>query len=408
MLNLGRTQVLKMKRKIKIKKGILMKKIYMDHAATTALHPVALKGMMPYLTNCYGNPSSGHGLGREAKKILMSEKKKILSILHGEEGDKIIFTSGGTESNNLAIKGFMATSEKKHFITSGIEHSSVLNVGKYLESQGYSVTYLPVDEYGLVSVEVLTQAITEETALVSCMYVNNEIGTIQNISALGEVCKEKGVVFHTDAVQAAGHLSLDVGRLGVSMLSISGHKFGGPKGVGCLYVKKNLLLQPLSHGGGQEDGFRSGTESMANIVGMGTALELVQNSRLEHEKQIGKVREIIQHGLLEIPEVYLTGHPEQRVPSLLSFVIHDVEGEGLLSLLEMNGVYCSAGSACASGSLQASHVLTAIAVPESRIHGGLRLSFGESTTEEEAEAVVVIVKKVVNALRKTRKRITQS
>ncbi len=374
--------------------------IYADHASTSPLSPEVLAVMMPYLTENFGNPSSLHQSGQAVRKAVEEARQEVAKLLGGEFTEEITFTSGGTEADNLAVKGYMLGSKKKHLITSTIEHPALLQTCEYLEKRGYSVTYLPVDKEGLISLPELEKAITSETALVSIMAANNEIGTVQPIAEIGKLCHEKGVVFHTDAVQAMGHIDIDVKKMNIDMLSLSAHKLGGPKGAGVLYVRRGIFITPLIHGGGQEKNRRSGTESPANILGTAKALSLALGGIEKHNAYAKKLSAKLQEGILKIPKSYLTGHPTQRLPGTSSFVFEAIEGEGLLLLLDMHGICCSTGSACASMSLDPSHVLMAIGLPHEVAHGSLRLTLNHLNTEEDVDYLVEKVTEVVARLRK--------
>ena len=379
-----------------------MKKIiYMDNAATTSLNEDALKEMLPYLKEGYGNPSSIYSLGRIASKEIEKCREKIANIFNADT-QEIYFTSCGTESDNWAIRGTAYAGLKKgknHIITSKIEHHAVLNTVKTLEKEGFEVTYLEVDSNGFINLKELESAIKENTALVSIMYANNEIGTIQDIKSIGKICREKGVIFHTDAVQAAGHLNIDVKDENIDLLSISGHKFHGPKGVGALYIKKGIRILNLTQGGGQERGKRPGTENVAGIVGMSKALEVSMKKRLEKNLTLKQKSNIIINSLLNIERSRLNGDKNKRLPGNINICFEGIEGESLLLLLDAAGICASSGSACTSGSLDPSHVLLAIGLPHEIAHGSLRLSLDDSTTNEEIDYVVKEVEKAVKRLR---------
>lgn len=379
-----------------------MKKIiYMDNAATTSLNEDALREMLPYLKEGYGNPSSIYSLGRKASKEIEKCREKIANILNADP-QEIYFTSCGTESDNWAIRGAAYAGLKKgknHIITSKIEHHAVLNTVKVLEKEGFEVTYLDVDSKGFINLKELEAAIKENTAIVSIMYANNEIGTIQDIKSIGKICKEKGVIFHTDAVQAAGHLNIDVKEENIDLLSISGHKFHGPKGVGALYIRKGVRILNLTQGGGQERGKRPGTENVAGIVGMSTALEISMKKRFEKNLTLKQKSNIIINSLLKIERSRLNGDKNKRLPGNINICFEGIEGESLLLLLDAAGICASSGSACTSGSLDPSHVLLAIGLPHEIAHGSLRLSLDDSTTDEEINYVIQEVEKAVQRLR---------
>lgn len=378
-----------------------MKKIYLDNAATTSLKSEVLEEMMPILKENYGNPSSIYSIGRNARKEVEKSRQTVAEIL-GANPSEIFFTSGGTESDNWAIRGVAFAQFRKgknHIITSKIEHHAVLHTVKELEKEGFEATYLDVDKNGFVNPEDVKAAITEKTALVTVMYANNEIGTIQKISEIGKVCHEKGVIFHTDAVQAVGHLEINVKEQNVDLLSLSGHKFHGPKGVGALYVKKGVRILNLMQGGAQESNKRPGTENVAGIVGLAKALEISMQNRQEKNKDLEKKRDFLINELLKIKRSRLNGDRIQRLPGNVNISFEGIEGESLLLLLDAAGICASSGSACTSGSLDPSHVLLAIGLVHEVAHGSLRLSLDESTTMEELEYTVSEVKKVVERLR---------
>lgn len=378
-----------------------MKKIYLDNAATTSLKSEVLEEMMPILKENYGNPSSIYSIGRNARKEVEKSRQTVAEIL-GANPSEIFFTSGGTESDNWAIRGVAFAQFRKgknHIITSKIEHHAVLHTVKELEKEGFEATYLDVDKNGFVNPEDVKAAITEKTALVTVMYANNEIGTIQKISEIGKVCHEKGVIFHTDAVQAVGHLEINVKEQNIDLLSLSGHKFHGPKGVGALYVKKGVRILNLMQGGAQESNKRPGTENVAGIVGLAKALKISMQNRQEKNKDLEKKRDFLINELLKIKRSRLNGDRIQRLPGNVNISFEGIEGESLLLLLDAAGICASSGSACTSGSLDPSHVLLAIGLVHEVAHGSLRLSLDESTTMEELEYTVSEVKKVVERLR---------
>ncbi len=378
-----------------------MKKIYLDNAATTSLKSEVLEEMMPIFKENYGNPSSIYSIGRNARKEVEKSRQTVAEIL-GANPSEIFFTSGGTESDNWAIRGVAFAQLRKgknHIITSKIEHHAVLHTVKELEKEGFEATYLDVDENGFVNPDDVKAAITEKTALVTVMYANNEIGTIQKISEIGKVCHEKGVIFHTDAVQAVGHLEINVKEQNIDLLSLSGHKFHGPKGVGALYVKKGVRILNLMQGGAQESNKRPGTENVAGIVGLAKALEISMQNRSEKNKDLEKKRDFLITELLKIKRSRLNGDKTQRLPGNVNISFEGIEGESLLLLLDAAGICASSGSACTSGSLDPSHVLLAIGLVHEVAHGSLRLSLDESTTMEELEYTVSEIKKVVERLR---------
>ncbi|GAV21715.1 cysteine desulfurase NifS [Carboxydothermus pertinax] len=378
-----------------------MERIYLDHGATTPLSREVLEEMMPYLTEKYGNPSSIHSFGREAKKAIEDAREKVAKAINADPGE-IVFTGGGTEADNLAIKGIARGYRHKgnHIITSAVEHHAVLDACLSLQKEGFEVTVLPVDEYGMVSVDDVKNAITDKTILITIMHANNEVGTIQPIAEIGAIAKERGVYFHTDAVQTVGKIPVDVKELKVDLLSLSAHKIYGPKGVGALYVRKGLKLEPLTNGGGQERKRRPGTENVAGIVGLGKAIELaVAEMSVEAERLI-KLRDKLIKGVLEkIPYVKLNGHPTLRLPHNANFSVEFVEGESMLLMLDMKGIAASSGSACTSGSLDPSHVLLAMGIPHEVAHGSLRLTLGKSNTEQQVDYVLEVLPGIVERLR---------
>jgi cysteine desulfurase len=373
--------------------------IYMDHSATTPVDPEVTEAMLPYFSEKFGNPSSLYTIGRQARKAIEESRQKVADLI-GAKKEEIIFTGSGTESDNLAIKGFAYKNRKKgdHIITSSIEHHAVLNTCKYLEMQGFKVTYLPVSKEGLVSPSDIEKAITSNTLLITIMHANNEIGTIQPIEEIGKIAKEKNIPFHTDAVQTAGKLQINVDSLGVNMLSISSHKFYGPKGVGALYLRKGTLVEPLIHGGGHERNIRSSTENVPGIVGFGKAAELAKEGLQEVEK-IAKLRNSLIKGLLEIKDSYLNGHLTKRLPDNVNIRFSYIEGESMILNLDMKGVAASTGSACSSTSLEPSHVLMAIGLKPEEAHGSLRLTLGRNNTQEDVDYVVSVLPEIVNKLR---------
>lgn len=369
--------------------------IYLDHAATTPLDSRVLTAMLPYLTERFGNPSSIHRLGREARQALDEARESVAEVLNTSP-QEIVFTSSGTEADNLAIKGvaqaLLLEGKGNHIITSAIEHHAVLHTCDYLERLGFQVTRLPVDSYGLVHPEVLAEAIRPETILVSIMYANNEVGTIEPIPELAEVAHRHDVYFHTDAVQAGGALSLDVEALGVDLLSLSAHKFYGPRGVGVLYVRRGVPLVPQIHGGGQERNRRSSTENIAGIVGLATALRLAQEEREAYNAHCIRLRDRLIAGILErIPSARLNGHPIRRLPNNAHFCFEHVDGESLLVKLDQQGICASGGSACTAGALDPSHVLMAMGVPPEVARGALRLTVGRQNTPEQIERVLDVL-----------------
>jgi len=377
-----------------------MKKIYLDHAATTYVDERVFEEMKPYFMEKYGNPSSFHSLGLEAKDAVDNARKKVASLINAD-AKEIIFTGSGTESVNLAIKGvaFSLKDKGKHIITSKIEHPAVLNTCKYLEKQGFRISYLPVDKYGIVKLSALEKVIDNDTILVSIMYANNEIGTIQPIEEIAKICHKHGIIFHTDACQAAGLLEIDVKKLDVDLMSMNGSKIYAPKGVGCLYVRKGVKLEPLIYGGGHEFGLRSGTENVPYIVGFAKALEIAQAEKEKESKRLEKLRDMLIQGLMKIPGTYLNGHPKKRLPNNVNISFDAVEGEAILLHLNENGICASTGSACSSHSLEPSHVLKALGLPYEIIHGSIRFSLGKKTTEQDIEYVIKVMTKIIEELR---------
>ena len=377
------------------------KHIYMDYAATTYVKPEVLAEMTPYSTEYFGNPSSVHSYARETKKAMDHAREQIAEAI-GAMPSEIFFTSGATESDNWTIKGMAYAHQKKgkHIVTTKIEHHAVLHACETLEKEGFRVTYLDVDEYGLVTPEQVKQVICDDTILVSVMFANNEIGTIEPIREIGAVCREKGVVFHTDAVQAFGAIPIQVDEMNIDMLSITGHKLYGPKGTGALYIRKGIILKNLIDGGAQERGKRAGTENIAGIVGLGKAAQLAQAQMKENAQRLTALRDRLIQGLLQqIPETRLNGHPTKRLPNNVNVCFRYIEGESLLLLLDRAGIAGSSGSACTSGSLDPSHVLLAIGLPHEIAHGSLRLTLGASTTEEDVDYAIECLKNIVSRLR---------
>ncbi len=374
--------------------------IYLDHAATTPLDPRVLEVMLPYFTTEYGNASSIYLLGRHAMQAIDSAREQVAEILHCRPTE-IAFTGCGSESDNLALKGMAYASQKKgnHIITTPIEHHAVLHTCQYLERFGFKTTYLPVDSYGCVNPDDVAQAITDQTILVSVMYANNEVGTIEPIAEIGRICRAKKVPFHVDAVQAGGSLSLDVAALHADLLSLSAHKFYGPKGVGILYVRQGMRILPQLQGGSQERGRRAGTENVAGIVGAATALRLAYEELPHIMPRLIALRDRLIEGLLTVPGSVLTGHPTHRLPNNASFCFEGVEGESILLNLDMLGIAASTGSACTSGSTEPSHVLVAMGLPPEVAHGSLRLTLGKENTDADIDVILSEVPKIVAKLR---------
>jgi len=377
-----------------------MKRIYMDYAATTPVDPRVLKAMLPYFSKKFGNTMSLHSFGQEAKKALEEAREKVAELMNAKKG-KIIFTSSATEANNLALKGIaFANREKgKHIIVSAIEHHCVLESARWLEKQGFDITYLPVDKYGLVDPAKVEDAIRKDTILVSIMHANNEIGTIEPIEEIGKICRRKGVYFHTDAAQSYGKINVDVEKMNVDLLTASSHKMYGPKGVGALFVADDVKIEPLLHGGGHEFGLRSSTVNVAGIVGFGAAAEIAKKEMKAEAQKLTKLRDKLIKGVLKIERSYLNGHPTKRLPNNANFRFDFIEGESLVAFLDMKGIAASTGSACSSESLEPSHVLLAIGLKPHQAHGSLRLSLGRWTTREEIDYVLEVLPSIVEKLR---------
>ncbi len=375
--------------------------IYLDHSATTPLDGVVLEAMMPYLRENFGNPNSIHAWGRRARQAVEEARGAVASLV-GAKDREVFFTGGGSEADNLAIKGTALARQQKgrHLITSAIEHHAVLDVFSWLGKQGFDVTVLSVDETGRVSPKDLERALRPDTTLVSIMFANNEIGTLQPVAELGELCRQRDVLFHTDAVQVVGHLPLDLATLPVDLLTMSAHKMYGPKGVGALFVRRGVRIDPLVHGGGQERGLRSGTENVAGIVGFGAAARLARERLAagEHLKET-ELRDHLLEGLLEVDDVLLTGHRTDRLPFHASVCVRFIEGEALLLRLDAAGIGASSGSACTSGSLDPSHVLLALGLDHATAHGSLRLSLGKDTSREDVDRTRAAFREIVEVLR---------
>ncbi len=376
------------------------RQVYMDHGATTPVREEVLEAMLPFYREHYGNPSSLHAQGRAVRRELETAREKIAEIL-GAEAKEIIFTSGGTESNNIALRG---TAKKKgtkgHIITSSIEHHAVLDVCRDLEKEGHPVTYLPVDKYGRVDPQTVKEAIQPDTFIISIMAANNEIGTLQPIKEIGSIAAEHKILFHTDAVQVVGQLPLDLSKIKVDFLSLSAHKFNGPKGVGALYVRKGVRINPIYIGGGQERKIRPGTENVPGIIGMSRALELTSTGMEEKSEKLSQLRDRLISGLLKIDEVILNGHPEERLPGNVNVSFEHIEGESILLSLDLQGVAASSGSACSSGSLDPSHVLSAIGLDHHTAHGSIRFSLGYGNSNNDIDYVLEIIPLIVDKLRR--------
>lgn len=378
-----------------------MKKVYLDYSATTPMKKEVLDEMYPYFTGFFGNPSSIHSFGRETRKAVDLGRDQIAKSL-GAKSEEIFFTAGGTESDNWAIKGVAHALKNKgnHIITTKIEHHAVLHTCEHLEKDGFEVTYLNVDKYGLINIDDLKNAIKENTILISIMFANNEIGTVQPIKEIGEIAKANKIVFHSDAVQAYGNINIDVNDLGLDLVSISAHKIYGPKGIGALYVRKGTKIFAFIHGGAQEKRRRAGTENVASIVGFGKAAELANEGLEQHNAHLLKLRNKLTDTLLNIiPYSYLNGHPTKRLPGNSNISFEFIEGESLLLSLDMVGIAGSSGSACTSGSLDPSHVLMSIGLSHEIAHGSLRLTIGDFTTEEEIDYVIEKLPPIVDRLR---------
>ena len=378
-----------------------MRRIYLDNAATTSVSPEVLEAMMPFFTEVYGNASSIHGFGREGKRAIENARRQVMKALNAAAPQEIYFTAGGTESDNWALKAVALMRGAGHIITTAIEHHAVLHTCQWLEKRGFDVSCLPVDEYGRVTAAQVEKALREDTILVSVMAANNEVGTVQPIGEIGRICRERGVLFHTDAVQAVGALPIDVQAMNIDLLSLSGHKLHGPKGAGALYVRRGVKLEPFIHGGAQERGFRAGTENVPAIVGLGKAVEIARENLAENAARMTALRQRLIDGLMErVPGTRLNGHPTQRLPGNVNLSFDKVEGEALLLRLDLMGVAGSSGSACTSGTLDPSHVLLALGLTPAQANGALRLSIGTDTTREEIDAVLEILPPIVEDLRR--------
>lgn len=378
-----------------------MRKVYLDNAATTPVRPEVVEEMTRVMLEEFGNPSSIHGFGREARAAVDKARAQVAALINCSP-EEIVFTSGATEADNLAIKGVAEAMREKgnHIITSAIEHHAVLHTCEYLEKRGYRVTYLPVDSTGLVDPDEVGKAIDKDTVLVSIMLANNEVGTIEPIEEITRIAHEKGVLVHTDAVQAVGQIEVDVAKLGVDLLSLSGHKMYGPKGVGALFVRKGVRIVPQMHGGGHERRRRAGTENVPGIVGLGVAARLAAEELPRRQAHLRELRDMLISGLMErIDHVKLNGHPTLRLPNNVNVSIQYVEGESILLNLDAAGIAASSGSACTSGSLEPSHVLVAMGVPHEVAHGSLRLTLGQQNTKEDVQYVLEVLPGIVRRLR---------
>jgi len=376
--------------------------VYLDHSATTPVKPEVWEEMAPYFSRKFGNASSVYSIGRESRAAVEAARARVARAL-GADDKEIYFTSGGTESDNWALKGVAYTNRKKgsHIITTSIEHHAILNICDYLAKEGIEITYLPVDKRGLVDPRQVEEAIRPETILISVMFANNEIGTIQPVKAIGEIARSKGIYFHTDAVQAVGNVRIDVEDMNIDMLSLSAHKFYGPKGTGVLYIRKGVEISSLMQGGSHEMGRRAGTENVPGIVGLGKAIELADSQLEEHNGRLLKMRERLIDGILEqVPFVRFNGDREKRLPGNANITFQYVEGESILLMLDMKGIAVSTGSACASGSLDPSHVLLALGMSHEEAHGSIRMTLGDDNTDEDIDYVLETLPPVIERLRK--------
>ncbi len=379
-----------------------MRRVYMDHTAGMPVDKRVLETMMPYFTQKYSNPSSIYSSANEARTAIDEARSKITELIGAEKKEELVFTSGGTESNNLAIKGVAHRNKDKgnYIITSSIEHMSVINTCKHLSKQGFEVTYLPVDKYGIVDIEALKEEITDKTILVSIMYANGEIGTIEPIKEIGEIAHSKGAVLHVDAVAAAGQAPINVQDENIDLLSLSSNDMYGPRGMGALYIKSGTRILPIIHGGGQERGLRSGTENLPGIVGMGKAAEIAKAEMQTEAERLSKLRDELIKGCLDnIPESYLNGHPTKRLPNNANVRFSYIEGESLILSLDMEGIACSSGSACTSKTLEPSHALIAIGLKHEEAHGSLLFTLGRQSTKEDVKYVLGLLPKIVKRLR---------
>jgi len=378
-----------------------VREVYFDYSATTPVHPVVAEEMIRYITGNFGNPSSMHSYGRTARKAMEEAREKV-SLGIGAQPEEIVFTAGGTESDNMAIKGaaYANRNQGNHIITSAVEHHAVLDTCKYLEKEGFSVTYLPVDRFGMVSLESVADAINDKTILISIMHANNEVGTIMPVPEIGRLARERGILFHTDAVQSMGKIPVDVNEIQADFLSVSGHKFYAPKGVGALYIRQGVPWLPVRHGGGQERNRRPGTENVPGIVALGKAVELALADMKEESPRLVRLRNMIINGVMEkIPHTHLNGHPEKRMPNHVNLSFEFIEAEALLLSLDLEGVAASSGSACSSGSEKSSYVLSAMGVPKELARSSLRLTLGRDNTEKDVDYLLEILPAMVERLR---------
>lgn len=378
-----------------------MKRIYFDHAATTPTDKTIANAMLEYMTTKFGNPSSVHSFGREVRKEVSEARENIAALINAT-ANEIFFTSGGSESDNFALKGIAFANKNKgnHIITTQIEHHAILHTCQWLEKQGFDVTYLPVDEDGMISLDELKAAITDKTILISIMFANNEVGTIEPIKEIGAIAKERGVYFHTDAVQAVANVEIDVQDMNIDLLSLSGHKFYGPKGIGAIYIRRGVKIQPVQLGGAQERNMRAGTENVPAIVGLGMAAQFAKRDFVEKNAHLIALRDKLIKGIQEqIPDIKLNGHPTKRLPGNVNFSFRYIEGESLLLSLDMKGIAASSGSACTSGSLDPSHVLLAMGLIHEIAHGSLRISLGRDNTEEDIDYTLEVLPQIIARLR---------
>lgn len=377
-----------------------MRRCYFDHAATNPLHPEVLDAMMPYFKEDFGNPLSVYDLGVNARNAIEKAREQVASLINARPS-AIVFTSSGAEANNFALRGIALARQNqgRHIIVSKVEHHSILNSARFLEKNGFVVTYLPVDKYGLVDLDVLKKSITKETILISITHASSEIGTIEPIKELSEIAKERNIIFHTDAVASTGNIPIDVKELGADLLSMAAHQFYGPKGAGALYIKEGLRIVPLIYGGIQEGGRRAGTENVPAIVGMGKAAELAKKEMDARMQSCKKLRDRVIEGVLKIPNVYLTGHPENRLPNHASFVVEFIEGEAMLLMLSMKGIYAASGSACSSKALKSSPILLSLGIPSALAQGSIVFTFGIDNTEEDIDYLLAEFPHVISRLR---------
>ena len=378
-----------------------MKRIYFDHAATTPTDKMIANAMLEYMTIKFGNPSSVHSFGREVRKEVSEARENIAALINAT-ANEIFFTSGGSESDNFALKGIAFANKNKgnHIITTQIEHHAILHTCQWLEKQGFDVTYLPVDEDGMISLDELKAAITDKTILISIMFANNEVGTIEPIKEIGAIAKERGIYFHTDAVQAVANVEIDVQDMNIDLLSLSGHKFYGPKGIGAIYIRRGVKIQPVQLGGAQERKMRAGTENVPAIVGLGMAAQFAKRDFVEKNAHLVALRDKLIKGIQEqIPDIKLNGHPTKRLPGNVNFSFRYIEGESLLLSLDMKGIAASSGSACTSGSLDPSHVLLAMGLIHEIAHGSLRISLGRDNTEEDIDYTLEVLPQIIARLR---------